>query len=274
MYRIGTFYWQLAAGIKQDGLRDIDEAFAVGRELGIVDLDISFKEITDETPAILARTGMKASSVHALIPCAFETRDAYLASLDEMKKAINKAVSVESTYFMPVPQIPAKTPEEKLPEARAAIRELFSDLCEYAKQLPITVTVEDFSVKKTPYASIEDIKYLLDNNPTLMFTYDSGNFPLAGVDEIEGLKAFLDRTVYVHLKDLEKSPRGEIIREGIKYDSLELGGGYLKNLEALKILKASGFENGTVIAEVNSSFDSFKRTVASVNWLKEAFKAL
>lgn len=274
MYRIGTFYWQLAAGIEQDGLRDIDEAFAIGREHGIEELDINADEITVETKGILARTGMKASSVHALLPCAFETRDAYLSSLDDMKRAINKAVSVDSPFFMAVPQIPVGTPDEKLDDARAAIREIFSDLCEYAKQLPITITVEDCSVRKTPYATIEDIKYLLDNNPSLMFAYDSGNFPLAGVDEIEGLKAFLDRTVYVHIKDLAKTERGEIIREGIKYDSLELGGGYLRNLEALQILKASGFENGTVIAEVNSSFDTFKRTIESVEWLKEAFKNL
>ncbi len=274
MYSIGTFYFQLEAGIKQEGLRDIDEAFSIGREHGIEELDINFKYITEETPVILARTGMKASSVHALLPCAFETLAAYRSSLDDMKKAIHKAVSVDSPYFLPVPQIPEGTPVEKLGDADAAIRELFSDLCEYAKQLPITITVENFSVKKTPYASIEDIKYLLDNNPSLMFTYDSGNFPLVDIDEIEGLKAFLDRTVYVHLKDFIKTERGQIIRDGIKYDCLELGGGYLRNLEALQILKASGFKNGTIIAEVNSPFDTFKKTIASVEWLKESFKAL
>ncbi len=274
MYKIGSFFGQLNAGVREGLARDVDEALAKGREHGIVELDFNSKEINDDTNAMLARAGMQAASVHGFAPLEFDTREKYIASLDYMKNAINKAVSIGSPYFMNVPQIPAGLPAEKQGDYVKALREQFHDLCEYAKDLPITVTVEDFSVKKSAYASIEDIKYLLDNNPTLMFTYDSGNFPLAGVDEIEGLKAFIDRVVYVHLKDLKVTDGEGLLRDGVVYDSLELGGGFVKNAEAMKIINASGWTHGTVTVEVNSEFDIFKRTIESADWLADLIAKL
>lgn len=274
MYKIGSFFGQLEAGVKEGFARDIDEALAKSREHSIVELDFNSKEINADTNAMLARSGMKAASVHGFAPLEFETREKYIASLDYMKEAINKAVSIGSPYFMNVPQIPAGMSPEKQDDYVKAVREMFADLCEYAKQLPITITVEDFSVRKSAYATIEDLKYLLDNNPTLMFTYDSGNFPLAGVDEIEGLKAFIDRTVYVHLKDLKVTDGEGILRNGVVYDSLELGGGFVKNVESMKMLKDAGWVDGTVTVEVNSSFDIYKRTIESAKWLGEVIANL
>ena len=274
MYKIGSFFGQLNAGVREGFARDVDEALAKGREHGIVELDFNSKDINADTNAMLARAGMKAASVHGFAPLEFDTREKYAASLDYMKNAINKAVSVGSPYFMNVPQIPDGTPPEKLDDYVKALREQFHDLCEYAKGLPITVTVEDFSIRESAYATIEDIKYLLDNNPTLMFTYDSGNFPLAGVDEIEGLKAFIDRVVYVHLKDLKVTDGEGLLRDGVVYDSLELGGGFVKNAEAMKIIKNAGWVDGTVTVEVNSEFDIFKRTIQSADWVADLFAKL
>lgn len=53
------------------------------------------------------------------------------------------------------------------------------------KNVGIQVTVEDYSEAKIPYSSYEDIDWLLDNIPELKFTYDSGNLPLVGIDELE-----------------------------------------------------------------------------------------
>lgn len=270
MYRIGAFYCQIAAGIAEAGMRDVEETFNYARSHGITEIDFNSKEINDSTAAMLKNCGMHAASVHGAAPCEFETREKYLESLDFMKRAIDKAVAIGSPYFMNVPQPPKDMSPDKHGDLVKAIREQFSDLCEYAKQLPITVTVEDFSTDAVPYATFEDIDYLLENNPSLMFTYDSGNFPLAGIDEAEGAKRYADRTIYVHLKDLKVVENEGILRRGVYYDSLELGGGYLKNLESLKILKNAGFTDGVITIEVNSSFDRLSRTIKSVDWLKSA----
>lgn len=59
-----------------------------------------------------------------------------------------------------------------------------------------------------------------------------------------------------------------------KIHSLELGGGFLKNAEALKALRDGGFTNDTINIEINSDFDQFKRIVKSAEWLKDALASL
>lgn len=267
MYDIGTFYCQLFAGIREGAARDIDEAFALARSHGITDVDFNAKEIDADTSALLARTGMCAASVHGTVVCDFENRERYLASLDGMKRAMNKALSVESPYFMCVPLAPSDMTPDKADDFKKAVRELIANVCEYAKNLPITVTVENYLRNDIPFSAYDDIAWLLENNTSLMFTYDSGNFILAGQDELEGARRFSDRTVYVHLKDLALTSGEGMERSGKVYASTYLGGGFVRNIEALKVLRAAGFERGTLTLEVNSSLECFSRTLKSKEWL-------
>lgn len=273
MYKIGAFYCQIAAGIKEAGLSDIKAAFEFAHSNGITELDFSSKEVGEGTAELLRATDMHAASVHGYLPLEFKTDALYNESLKNMCDAIDKAISVGSPYFMSVPQPPKGMDEADRPAFIEAVRAQFADICGYVKNKPITITVEDFSLADSGYGTFEDIDYLLNNNPTLMFTYDSGNFPLAGIDEVEGAKRYTDRTVYVHLKDLkvvDETDPSPILRMGKYFDSLELGGGYLKNLEALRILKAAGYTEGVITIEVNSSYDRLSRTLTSVGWLRQA----
>ena len=186
-----------------------------------------------------------------------------------MKEAIDKAIYVNSPFFMSVPQRPEDFDEADDKAFREASRAQITELCDYVKNKPIKVTVEDYSTLEQPYATFEDIDTVLNANPTLGFTYDSGNFPLAGFDEIEGLKRYIDRTVYVHLKDMKvvKEPTN-ICRRGEYYDNPALGGGELNIIEALKILKSAGY-TGTLTLEMNSPTERFIRTVKSAEWIKK-----
>lgn len=276
MYKIGAFYCQLAAGIKEQGLADIKAAFELAHKNNITCLDFNSKEIDEGTSELLRSTDMSAASVHGFMPLNFTTDAMYNESLKNMCDAIDKAISVGSPFFMSVPQPPKDMDEALRTEFIKAVRAQFTDLCDYVKNKPITVTVEDFSLPESGYGTFDDIDYLLSNNPTLGFTYDSGNFPLAGIDELEGAKRYTDRTVYVHLKDLKivEADPCHILRRGVYYDSLELGGGQLKNLEVLKVLKNAGYTEGAITIEVNSSFDRLSRTLTSVKWLEEALKQI
>ncbi len=272
MYKIGAFYCQIAAEIKKQGIPDIKAAFELAHKNNITCLDFNSKEIDEGTAELLRSTDMSAASVHGYMPLNFATDKMYDESLKNMCDAIDKAISVGSPFFMSVPQLPKDMDEALRPEFIKAVRAQFADLCDYVKDKPITVTVEDFSLSNSGYGTFEDIDYLLNNNPTLGFTYDSGNFALAGIDEVEGAKRYADRTVYVHLKDLKivAPDPVHILRRGVYYDSLELGGGQLKNLEALKIIKDAGYIEGAITIEVNSSFDRLSRTLTSLKWLEEA----
>ena len=273
MYKIGAFFCQITAGVKEAGYPDVKAVCDFVRSNGITEIDFSSKQIDNTTADLLRAADMHAASVHGFLPLEFETDAKYNASLAEMQDAIDKAISINSPFFMSVPQPPKDMDPARKPDFIKAVRAQFSDICEYVKNKPITITVEDFSTDIVPYATFEDLDYLLEHNPTLAFTYDSGNFPLAGIDEVEGAKRYADKTVYVHLKDLkitDASDPSPIIRGGKYYDSLELGGGYLKNLEALKILKAAGYTDGVITIEINSSYDRLSRTMESLKWLNSA----
>lgn len=269
MNKLGAFYCQIHAGIVEKGFKDDKEAFEAMVKEGVTGIDFNSKEITESTPELLASTGTFAASVHGAITLNFKTDKEYNESTARMKEAIDKAIFVKSPFFMSVPQRPKEFDDADDGIFRDASRAQITELCEYVKDKPITVTVEDYSTTTQPYTTFEDIDRILNANPTLGFTYDSGNFPLAGFDEVEGARRYANRTVYVHLKDIKVvNEPTNILRRGKYYDSLELGGGYLNNREALRILKAAGY-TGAITLEVNSPFDRFDRTVKSAEWIKK-----
>jgi len=57
------------------------------------------------------------------------------------------------------------------------------------------------------------------------------------------------------------------VRDGVAYDSLDLGGGYLKLKEVLTYLQNKGYQ-GTVVIEINGIPDVFDRAMQSAVYLK------
>lgn len=272
MYKIGTFYSHLALGITEAGLSCMDDALAAAMEHDIVCLDFSSKEIDDTTPALLRRSGMTAASVYGSLPIEFASDALYNRSLAAMCDAIDKAIAIGSPNFMAVPCPPKGMDPAERPALISAVRAMIGELCGYVKNKPIIVTVEDFSRRDRGYATFDDIDFLMENNPSLRFTFDSGNFRLAGVDELEGAKRYADRTVHVHLKDLRIAPPDAVstlTRDGVCYERMPLGGGFVKNFESLKALYDSGFRDGAVIIEQGGP-GGYAGTLRSVPWLKDA----
>lgn len=275
MLRMGSFYGQLFAGISEAGLRDREEALAVAREHGIVGLDFSVAELDAGVPDLLRKSGMQVASVHGAFRFPYATDAMYAESVRLMQESLDQAVTIGSPFFMMVPLAPEGEGDVASPAFRQAVRALAADLCRYAENKPIQVIFENFSTAQCPYTTFEEIDFLLENNPTLGFAYDSGNFPLAGFDEIEAAKRYAAQAVYVHLKDLkvvDESCPYPLIRRGVCYDSLELGGGTLKNAEALQILKNAGYTDGFVTIETMGK--PFARTLKSADWLRDVFKQM
>ena len=270
MHKIGAFYYLLAAGVREAGITDVEVALTHARANGITELDISKSDAKPEFLTLLKNTDMRVASTHAVLPCEYASKEKYAESLAKMKDAIDRALLVGSPNFMCVPKPPADMPECDKEAFFEAVRREFSDICDYAKSLPITVTVENASLHNVPFASFEDIDCLLAANPTLMVTLDGGNFTLAGIDELEGAKRYASRITYVHMKDLKITDGNGIVRGDVTYCGTHLGGGFLKNLETLKALKAASVTSTTVTIETASTVDLFAETLKSAEWLKAA----
>lgn len=268
---IACFFTQIEAALTEKGIT-LDEALSIASKNGITGLDINAKYFNDKDPEafveLIEKHGIHVASVFALPECWVRTEEEYNNGLNELKKGADIAKRLKSKYFMAVPLIPDGSPRKEDEIYWREYRRLFSDIAKYGKEIGIQVTVEDFSDKRIPYSSCTELDWLLSNIPELKFTYDSGNFPLTGFDELEGAKRYAEKTVHIHLKDLIEVEHSQLLRDGKYYEGIEIGGGTLKNKEAIKCLKERGFD-GAISIELCCEKDIFDRTMKSAKYLKE-----
>jgi len=274
MYKIGTFLYSLERAVDEQKARDIDEAMYKAAESGVSAIDIpctivdSYSE--NNLNALINKNGMSIASVHCAYPVNYKSIDAYRKSVEEYKLAADFAKEMKSPYLMLVPQTPDDYKTLDFIKFRQGARNLIGEIASYCADIGIVPTIEDYSDRTNVCGRTDAIKYLLDKNPKLMFTYDSGNFVLAGYNEVETAQIFADRTVYVHLKDLVYDEEHfEFVRDGIAYDSVAIGDGFLRIKEALDILRDGKFKEGTITIESGYEYDSFEKMLKSAQYLKE-----
>ena len=61
-----------------------------------------------------------------------------------------------------------------------------------------------------------------------------------------------------------------IERDGKLYKGTRLGDGFVKNREAIQVLKDGGFTDGCFVIELSNKTDRFKKTLESVEWIRKA----
>ena len=271
---LGAFYCQLCSAEAEQGVK-YEDAMAHAQKIGITAMDINVDYIYETVPEVfaenLAKYGMHVSSVHSAAQCRVTPEGCIYFGLEKMKEDIRRAKRVGSPLFMAVPQMPSDYKPEYKELYRTGFRKLFSELAKYGKQIGVQVTVEDFSTTEVPYASFEDIDWLLDNIPELMFTFDTGNFSLAGFDEIAALDRYFDRTVYLHMKGiLAVDYPTDILRDGKYYEIMDVGSGTVDNKKIFDYFTGKGYD-GVIILECNFS-DQYNRTLKSVDYMNSIMK--
>lgn len=267
---IGCFYSNIISAVQEKGISE-REALWIARDHGVTALDIDYS-ILEQTPpekfvAFVEEFGMHISSVYASIVCNNETDELFAQTMKQVKIAMKNVLKAKSRMFMLVPKKPKNYQAKEHTKYIAGVRNMFREAVVYGKEIGLPVIFENISLNDSGYGSFDDVTFLLEQNPELGFAYDSGNFPLAGFDELEGVRKFIDRTVHVHLKDLKVVEYSNILRAGKYYDSPELGGGNLKLKEVMKFFKKQGYQ-GIIAVEINSGPDIFDRTVKSIEFLK------
>ncbi len=273
MYEIGSFFYSVERALELNEIKDYDEGLFRFASAGITGIEIE-AEITNrinftELLNAMKKNGIKFHTIHTAYPSHYKDEDSYQDSVERYKKAMKFTEEMNCPILMMVPQKPSYYTDYDYIKFRSAARRLIGDMSEFSKTTAVTPTIEDFSFKTAAYGLFSDIKYLLDRNPELMFTYDSGNFALAGNDEIEGAYLFADRTVGVHLKDIVYDEVNvEYVRDGVAYNSVAIGDGMLRNKRALDIIKEGRFKEGSVIIETGYTYNCFDNTLKSAEYIK------
>ena len=190
------------------GLQTLEEMADLARELEFEALELSAGNLgdrsADEFGAICRDRGLGVSCINGPADLAAVEQGDFEAGLDQARGYIEMAGTVGCPIIMLIPGRAASM--EDKPRAAARIAEGLQQVVAEAEGAGVTVTLEDFPNLLSPYASIEEIRHLLNEVPGLQLTFDNGNFVVAGDDPVQALKAFADRVVNVHVKDWEPDP--------------------------------------------------------------------
>lgn len=276
--KIGAFLCDIMAGVENGRYADIYEAAKAANKAGITAVDLPLWMIEkygfnpEELADKLKKIGIEITSVHYNVNCDYTDKNSINKGVQELKKAMELATKTTAKNFMIILSPLDFFDFSKQEAFKAEVRRVMPELVDYCCGLGLTPTIENYSLPIYPYSTIEDIKWLMDNNPSLMFNYDSGNFTCSEIDEVEGAAAFAGRTVHAHIKDWLGPP----LINGIwaPQNSLAIGKGTTPNKEALKVLKDNGY-NGAVIIEIcPPKDDMFAELLDSAKELRKIFNEI
>ncbi len=277
MIEIATFYHQLLSGVTEKGLTP-DEAMDEIYAHGITKVDVNSDYLLEEEPEHFAKKleehGIRIVSVHGIVACDVASEKSFEDSVAEMKRRMHLAKRAGSEFFMIVPGKADSFCEDDYDKYVNGVLELIKEITAYGKEIGIQATVENFSRRDFPYTSFEGIERILKENPDIRYTYDSGNYVLAGFNEIVGIKLFYDKTVYAHLKELKPVDyQTPYLWDDVYYSKPPFGDGIVKNFEAVEYMIERGYD-GVFAVELYDNENVFDNTLISADRLKEKIEQI
>jgi sugar phosphate isomerase/epimerase len=207
----------LAAFYKEKGLAynpgqmTFEDFVILAKESGYegVDMMATFLDTPGkELKRILDKHSMVLTSISVIAGfCGARTDEEMQQKIDEAKRYIDMGADAGAHYvlinaasIMAVPGISREASYQKMIVGLKAC-------VEHAKTRNVTLSSEALHTTQVPYCSIGDMKRIFEAVPELTYSHDTGNMLPMLEDPVEGLEALKDRTVFVHMKDLEYADR-------------------------------------------------------------------
>lgn len=269
--QLGTFMGHINCAAKESGMSQT-EVFELFKKEGLCSVDVFSGDVRGLSPKgmyeRLEGNGISVGSFFHLF--AFDGMYAKeIETLKEdIKRQIEACVDLHTQFYMPVPVVnnPHKD-EQAFLDTRKRFAEYLQNALEIGNQVGVQTVVENYSDRKNPNASIEDIAYLLKEVPDLKYVLDCGNFWFGGEDVLTAVDLFLDKTVHVHLKDLIETPTGKLDICGKRGESVAIGEGEIPTERIIQKLKASGYTGGLTV-EINRDENMTEKIALSLGNIK------
>lgn len=210
---LSVFYDHLLEACEQRNI-SILESLHIARDSGISGIEINLTYLLENEETImknLKEVGMKIS-------CIYEFYDfGYSADLSYGKEHILAAKRTGADKILVVPG--------SLPEEEAEIinhvsddfetttkamnqntkvlqmKNVLTELTNFAALHNVTVTLEDFDDNSVPYARANQLLWFMKEVPGLRFTLDTGNFVNSDESVLKGYEILKSYIVHVHCKD-------------------------------------------------------------------------
>lgn len=238
----GIFYEHIIEGAAQRQ-SSVPAALEAARKMGYeaLECDLWRLEKKSETKKLFDDTGFNAVSIYSAYDLPHETaqsaREKYLPHLET-------AAFFGAERVLCVPGFIAVSDSES--DCMKYTAERLNEMCAAAGKYNITVTIEDYDDIKSPCCKTSQIKFLLDNAPGLMFTFDTGNFAYCLEEAADACEMFFPRIAHVHLKDrlrsVEQLPNGKADLSGENMYPCPVGAGYIGIEGLVKKLSGKGYK--------------------------------
>lgn len=258
-------------GGQPGGLQTLEEMAEFAAGLDFDALELSARDLSDHEPEEIAEIsgaqGLAISCINGPASLSAEDDTAFEAGLAQAQALVDAAVSVDCPVIMLIPGL-AET-EDDLSRAAERIGEGLAQAVKCGEEQGVTVTIEDFPNPRAPYASIEQVRYLMEQAPGLKLTYDCGNWVVGGDDPVEAVHAFADDIVNAHIKEWEpdpnesriRTPEGRWLRGGLH------GEGVLDHEAILSALVETGYD-GYLAFEYEGVDDHCEATRRGMDYLR------
>ncbi|MCQ2536939.1 MAG: sugar phosphate isomerase/epimerase [Lachnospiraceae bacterium] len=254
--RISVFYEHLREASQQTD-RPISEMLGEAHDCGINGIEIEFSVLLNQ-PSIredIVASGLEISNMYQF----FDFGNNYEEGLELGKKMIDYAAENGIKRIMPIPGFLVEAEAKKMNAVSddyekltayfennsevLAMKDGMTELCKYATEKGVSVSIEDFDDFKSPIARINQIKWFVENVPGLTHTLDMGNYAFSNEDVEEAYNVFKGRITHVHCKDRgEETETDKNIWDGV-------GVAYGKPLKFRKGLKPVPVGSGYIPIE-------------------------
>ena len=265
---LGTFEQHIEEMCRQRSMT-LEEAGAFLRRLGVQAVCAGAHELPDplESRKRLEGVGLFFSDVYGTLPFISQQADeAAIRALLQKTAALGaKRLLVTSEPYRDMDD--AVKREEDLLRTIDGLKRTVG----LASACGVEIELEDFDCAATPFSFTDDLLRVFQEVPGIRFAFDSGNFVLAGEDEIaalEKLKQYVGPCV--HLKDRSLTPylgngaeEAPLINlKGKRYYPCPVGKGIIRFDRIAELLRELAFD-GTLVMEHFGAADQYRYVAES-----------
>ena len=276
MNNINIFLEHIYEACAQRGI-GLEQMLTEAHEMGYTGLECDLWRLSDKSiKEVFDRCGMRVASVYSRFDFAHDSAE---ASIEKITFCLETAAYFGADKVLAIPGF--VNDGEDRGDVCGRICEGLSVMCKRARDLGITVTLEDFDDISAPYSTAAGLEYFMRNVDGLKYTFDTGNFAYSLENAEKAYDILRPWIVHAHLKDRSRdfarvSHDGGNAKADLGGEMMypcETGGGYIGVEALVKRMLWDGYTGDFSVehfgavdqtAYMKSSIDNIKR------WIKEA----
>lgn len=267
--KIAVFFAHIQEAMEQTG-KTLDEILLEIRAMGIDAVEFDYEVLKDAETQLrqsLKKAGLKVSSIYRFYD--FGCTKVQSSDYD----LIDIAIRTEASQVMAIPGFYHSADPVKREEEFHNMVEGMKQLTAYGKAHNVQVLMEDFDDENSPFCTLDGLYRLMTEVSGIGCAFDTGNFKLAGQDEIAAFQKLRPFVKHIHLKDRRTasddiSHPSRITMDGTPLYASPVGGGIIQ-IEQIITMAHEDSYHGYFSIEHFDAPNQLEYMKQSVNWLQD-----